>query len=100
MIERGNAGLESPGRVRTGRPPRYCSDACKTRAYRARQAETRYDEPSVHDLVSAMRDALTRLERAAHDAEGTATRPGIGDDLAILTSNTRALRRLLAADSA
>lgn len=33
---RPNKGLESPGRVRVGRPPMYCSNACKKTGWRLR----------------------------------------------------------------
>ncbi|MDI2125550.1 hypothetical protein [Yinghuangia seranimata] len=34
-----NSGLASPARIWRGRPRRYCSDACRMRAYRGRRTE-------------------------------------------------------------
>jgi hypothetical protein len=111
VIDRPNAGLDSPARLRLGRPPRYCSNACKTRAYRARNAAASGDAASVSGLVTAMRDALARVERhavsisldsiTADPVRVDETREAVRGDLTVLISNARELRRLLlAADDA
>lgn len=44
-FESPNSGLDSPSGVRNGRPPLYCSEACRQAAYRQRLA--RYREPKI-----------------------------------------------------
>lgn len=38
-FERPNAGLDGPGGVRIGRPPAFCSDACRQADYRLRETK-------------------------------------------------------------
>lgn len=49
-----------PPRPTAGRPKRYCSGACRTAAYRDRQAAEFYAEPT--PLLSAAPDTVVRAE--------------------------------------
>lgn len=61
-ITAANSGLDSPARLWRGRPRRYCSDACRMRAYRARRAES----PPAADTVQPV-DPDRELARAARE---------------------------------
>lgn len=91
-------GSSVPPRPTAGRPRRYCSGACRTAAYRDRQAAEFYAEPL--PLIAAPPDTTVRAELLeVADALVSADRSAPPEDQlvrAVIEGRTlaRALRRL------
>lgn len=90
-IDVANSGLDSPARLWRGRPRRYCSDACRVRAYRKRRAADPDAPPPPPDpdreTARAARTAAADLAAAV-----TAIRAALPPERASRTRRSEGLR--------